>query len=105
MERRVMRGAKCYEIFSRVFAAFGARLEMVHIDVSRVATARHSAAPAVPAQDLAPERGRDGLLRTRGLPARVHVGVDALLCTRGLHVCTHRGVRGRFARVNRSSAS
>jgi len=61
MDGAVVRPAERCEFLEGVRAAFGARHEMVHIREDRVAAARDTTFPAVPAQDRAAEFGGYGL--------------------------------------------
>lgn len=69
--RSVMRRAQRQEIRGLVAAAFGARLDMVHVDEGRVMAARDAAAALIARKHGASQRGRDALLGAR---ARTGVG-------------------------------
>jgi hypothetical protein len=58
----VVRSANAHEVGCRVWPAFGAQLEMVHIEISRVSAARDLTAPFVAQHHGAAQRRRSALL-------------------------------------------
>jgi hypothetical protein len=61
MDGSVVSRAKPQKIRCLVATAFGARLDMVHVDERRVGAARHRASVSIAREHGAPQRGRDAL--------------------------------------------
>jgi hypothetical protein len=98
----VVSRAQGQKIGRLVATAFGARLDMVHVDERRVGAARHRASVSIAREHGAPQRGRDTLpgaartdLGAGGSLRPGRVGRVALWPALGAHVgvvCAHVGV-------------
>ena len=74
MTGAMMRAAECQQVLRLMIAAFFARLNVVHVDESRMPAARYLATVLVPSQYRTPHPRRNSLARFDNVIGLTHAG-------------------------------